>query len=68
MLVEPCQDAGGSSGAAIAAVFQLLEEVALPEGAHRDREMRHALVLGQRVSESDEGVLLFHADRLADTG
>jgi hypothetical protein len=30
--------------------------------------VRHALVLGQRVRENDEGLLLFHAAKLADTG
>lgn len=63
--LEELHQPAGRGGPAISAFLQSLEEITLPEGAHGDREMRHALVAGERVSEGDECGSLIHVCTLA---
>lgn len=66
--VEPSDDLLVSAGPAICPSHQVLEKVALPHRAHRDRKVRDALVRRERVGEGDKRMLRFHARTLAILG
>lgn len=66
--VEPGDDLFVGAGPAIGPGHQVLEKVALPHRAHRDRKVRDALVRRERIGEGDKGVLRFHGPMLAILG
>lgn len=61
VLIEPSQNTCSRGSSAISTIQELLEEIALSQGAHRDREMGHALVGSEGFGELNEVLSLCHA-------